>query len=264
MKVGAMMASPYHQNLIKYISQLDQEGISDLPIQIFRNSEFIQEIKSSKILVYLNCPFLAQLLEDCDQVIIDTTNERTNSETILVEQFVNVSPYPFEITQVTNECYQAATNSKKYSAKCDQEISTPPDPSYSCSNCGKVFLCVRKLRKHINNVHQDVECKVCQRRFTSKASLKNHEELHFDSSLKVKCDICGKVMKQAVNLKSHRLTHFNSSKHFDCDICSKSFRTSSAYKQHKSIHSSKIFSCYKCGKEFSVNRYLSQHMKRCV
>ena len=259
-----MMAHPYHQNLIKYISQLDQKVISDLPLQIFKNSEFVQEIWSSKILVYFNFPFLANLLEDCDQVIIDTTNERTNSETILVEQLVNVSPNPFEMTPVTNECDQAATNSKNYSAKFDQEIVTPPDPSYCCSSCRKVFLCVKKLRKHINNAHQDVKCKVCQRRFTSKASLKNHEELHFGSSLKVECDICGKVMKQSVNLKSHRLTHFKSSKHFDCNICSKSFHTSSAYKQHKSIHSSKIFSCFKCGKEFSVNRYLSQHMKRCV
>ena len=165
------MTSFHDLNIIQGIMELDTKILDDIPIQIFRESDCVEQINSNKILVFFNWPFLAQSLEDCDQVIICAPSKEEN---VSVSDNINCPELTLE--------------------------SSP-----SCTSCGKVFPSVNKLRKHISNAHQDVSCKICKKSFRSKGSLKNHEEIHKSLSSKLKCDICGKVINQSVNFDRHRL-----------------------------------------------------------
>ena len=205
------MTSSHDLNIIKGIIEMGTK-FDDISIKVFKNSEFKTEMNSSKILVFFKWPFLARCLEECDQIIVSAPLE---------DQKDSVN-HNFESLDVALES----------------------ESSLLCRICGKVFPCLQKLRKHMSNAHQDVKCVICHKSFRSKASLKNHEEIHKPSSSKLKCDICGKVISQSVNFDRHRLTHF-------------------PYKKLDCVSSSLRFKCNKCDKEFAMRRYLSQHMKRC-
>lgn len=198
-----MMNSSHDLNIIRAISEIDFNSFDDITIQVIRedSESVVEQFNSSKILVYLNWSFLAQSLETCDRVIIVTSTTK--------EQFANLEE--------------------------NQDLTPEPESSLSCPSCGKDFQCIKKLRKHMSNAHLDVGCKICGKTFKSRASLKNHQEIHAELSSKLKCDICGKVINQFRNFSQHRMTHFKRNKEFVC----------------------------KCGKKFAEKMYLSKHMKRC-
>jgi len=77
----------------------------------------------------------------------------------------------------------------------------------TCTTCGKVFPTSGRLMAHMN-VHKDdkekpFKCDVCEKGFSSAASLKNHKLLHTGEVHK--CEYCEYTAVQKGNLKTHRL-----------------------------------------------------------
>merc|ERR1712142_431170 len=77
----------------------------------------------------------------------------------------------------------------------------------TCATCGKMFPTAGRLQLHMNVHKEDKEkpykCDVCEKGFSSSASLKNHKLLHTGEVHK--CEFCEYTAVQKGNLKTHRM-----------------------------------------------------------
>ena len=80
-----------------------------------------------------------------------------------------------------------------------------------CDFCGKDYSTDNALKLHIKRIHLkelDFMCNQCDKKFTSKADLKNHINSRHEepeSKLVFVCDTCGKSYATSVKLKNHIL-----------------------------------------------------------
>ena len=100
-----------------------------------------------------------------------------------------------------------------------------------------------------NNPSQDIEetdeidlsldCKLCQKKFSCKAKLKQHQEKE-----KNPCDVCLKLFCTKKELDSHKKIKHKQKK-FECDSCSKDFDTK--YHLNRHYKSRNLQTCEHCG-----------------
>ncbi|OAF69125.1 hypothetical protein A3Q56_03133 [Intoshia linei] len=102
-----------------------------------------------------------------------------------------------------------------------------------------------------NTISNEIElyCRICTKRFKSRATLRNHMPVH--TGLRAfKCLVCSKSFKQASTLCRHKSIHTNL-KPYQCNDCGRSFNRNSTLKTHIKIHIGiKDFKCHICKKEF--------------
>ncbi|XP_030746099.1 gastrula zinc finger protein XlCGF26.1-like isoform X4 [Sitophilus oryzae] len=119
---------------------------------------------------------------------------------------------------------------------------------YKCAICSFQTLHISNLRKH-KNVHLALEerqlfaCTHCDKKYTSKQSLKHHlEDNHIDSRTK----------------KSQR-------KVFTCAICIFQTRHKSHFNQHMKVHLApeelQFFACAHCDKKYKSKQTLKYHIE---
>jgi len=98
-------------------------------------------------------------------------------------------------------------------------------------------------------------CTMCDKKFTTKKTLKRHKQLH--NALKLySCTQCEKRFLTEYYLRSH-MNVFHSSK-YKCTECGKCFSSNQPLTRHRQIHSGeKLFECTVCSKRFT--RYTRQN-----
>ena len=84
---------------------------------------------------------------------------------------------------------------------------------------------------------QPFACKVCDKIFTSNASLKRHKTIHTGDK-PYSCQFCNKTFRLKQHLKVHERYH-TGEKPFNCKICNKSFADYSNKKDHEFAHKRK-------------------------
>ena len=123
------------------------------------------------------------------------------------------------------------------------------------------------MKRHISIVHlnnKPYSCEICQKSFTLKFSLKNHEELH--KGVQVKCQTCEKVYStQRLLAKHDRLKHKAKVQNntATCKICKKTLFDADSLKRHNLLTHSKIrpFSCKSCSATFAICTLLNKHTR---
>ena len=131
----------------------------------------------------------------------------------------------------------------------------------SCNQCNKI---VKNMKRHENEVHKaksdEYKCNICLTGFKRKSHVKNHMYVH--KSRRCDCNKCHKTFSCEQYLKKHTITHnAYQEKEIVCKICCKHFQFPTQLLLHEKItHSSQIYPCTMCAKEFIYRPNLDRHV----
>lgn len=106
------------------------------------------------------------------------------------------------------------------------------DKKHICKICGKTFVSMAKLRRHVD-VHvgrKPFACEKCGRTFRLKEQLKSHMIIHTEE-MPYKCETCGKAFRFKQTLVNHSRLH-TGIKPYSCSICGMTFANWSNYNKH--------------------------------
>ncbi|XP_018097584.1 zinc finger protein 646 isoform X2 [Xenopus laevis] len=162
-------------------------------------------------------------------------------------------------------------SSKKDSQNASEALDKPVQ---ICPFCGKVFLFVDELLKHLSESCDSSKCNketgstntVDQVDIKEKAPLslcsvgQNRETEETSQQRPFRCEVCGRSYRHAGSLINHKQTHKTGI--FRCAICQKPFFNLMAMKNHNRIHFElKRHKCLDCGKAFRLCKQLETHQR---
>ncbi|KAJ8048070.1 hypothetical protein HOLleu_00238 [Holothuria leucospilota] len=150
--------------------------------------------------------------------------------------------------------------------------------SLDCDICGKTLSSLGNLQRHKrlshtsrDNSSRSFKCQFCDKRFKSKQSRKEHEDIHTNKHLH-QCSYCHKTVRGRSNWRKHELDHRRKKKLYECKICDKSF-TLRTFKKHEIKHKEEPavlkdfgeenwpFKCKFCEERFKSTRERVDHQK---
>ncbi|OAD53931.1 Zinc finger protein 16 [Eufriesea mexicana] len=151
------------------------------------------------------------------------------------------------------------------------------DNSYTCSVCTHRCKSMSELKSHRKkHTEQDIidnikkkridktiwQCKTCNRVFSTRAVLLNHEHIHKEERISVDCNICGKKLASKNSLIYHKKSIHSTNKPYMCQYCGESFVTKDVRVIHERIHTGeRPYVCKICKMEYKCSSNLNQHMK---
>ncbi|TRY94734.1 hypothetical protein DNTS_021622, partial [Danionella cerebrum] len=101
-------------------------------------------------------------------------------------------------------------------------------------------------------------CPICKQRFSSNSSLMEHHKKHHEVSRPFKCLVCEKTFSQKRYLTQHQQTH--NARPYKCTVCSESFKTETSLAYHSKLHDPKRqYHCPICNRNYLTEKDLSKH-----
>ena len=122
--------------------------------------------------------------------------------------------------------------------------------SFDCSECGKVLLKKKGLKKHMKNIHK-------------KIIMRNETTVTEEKSQFYECNQCGKRKSKPNKLSEHiRTVHTNPSL-LVCKLCDKRLSSTNKLSEHiRTVHKNpSLLVCKFCDKRLSSSNYLNYHIK---
>lgn len=134
---------------------------------------------------------------------------------------------------------------------------------YECDICGKKDFQSRSRLKTHRKIHTDERnfiCGTCHSSFKTMNCLKNHMRLHNDTFFC--CDLCPSKFKGKHDLRCHIDAVHLMKKDFLCKLCGKAFSRDKTLRQHMMYHvNNRNVTCEICGYK-TINRpKMNRHMK---
>ena len=128
-----------------------------------------------------------------------------------------------------------------------------------CEKCGKKFDHEHALKKHMANVHTnlDIMCDKCDFKTTNERYLLTHLKTHQKKQM-ITCDLCGKEVNK-LSMSKHMRKH--SAKMVPCDICGKEFLDTRIKNHKKRVHS-RDYPCSQCNYAAADNYNLRLHISK--
>uniref|UniRef100_A0A8C4NAB8 C2H2-type domain-containing protein n=1 Tax=Eptatretus burgeri TaxID=7764 RepID=A0A8C4NAB8_EPTBU len=134
--------------------------------------------------------------------------------------------------------------------------------TYKCSECGKAFQSFHVLQSHmrIHTGKRPYKCPICSKSFTKLGNLKSHMRIH-TGERQYECAVCGKAFTQSAHVTSHMRIH-TGERRYECSVCRKAFTQSGHLTSHMRIHTGeRPYKCSVCGKCFSQITTVKSHMR---
>ncbi|XP_039535544.1 zinc finger protein 1035 isoform X2 [Pimephales promelas] len=134
---------------------------------------------------------------------------------------------------------------------------------FKCLVCNKGFTKKRYLTQH-QQIHNErpYKCDVCSESFKTEPSLISHRRLH-DAKRQHKCPICYRTYLTAHDLAKHKRKHAehqSQDNEFRCDMCYKSFPLFDQLQKHQETHVGQVvYECTECDKAFAFLNLLEDH-----
>nr|XP_003703883.1 PREDICTED: zinc finger protein 782-like [Megachile rotundata] len=159
-----------------------------------------------------------------------------------------------------DECEFKCQNRRKLKEHLERKHAS--DYKYDCEYCGKKFKVKGDMRLHVRFKHKEgpIVCDVCGKTCSNSNSLYVHQKwAHFKP--KYECAICKRRMVTQENLDQHILLQHERRESFVCEECGKSFSENHRLKQHMMTHTGdRPYDCHICGKAFARRTAYRQHL----
>ncbi|XP_029035221.2 zinc finger protein 1 homolog isoform X5 [Osmia bicornis bicornis] len=159
-----------------------------------------------------------------------------------------------------NECEFKCQNRRKLKEHLERKHAS--EYKYDCEYCGKKFKVKGDMRLHVRFKHKEgpIVCDVCGKTCSNSNSLYVHQKwAHFKP--KYECAICKRRMVTQENLDQHILLQHERRESFVCEECGKSFSENHRLKQHMMTHTGdRPYDCHICGKAFARRTAYRQHL----
>ena len=149
-----------------------------------------------------------------------------------------------------------------------RHTKTHANMRFKCDTCGKSFATFQILRNHVYYKHSDVfgdskinmECIVCNKRYSHIESLNNHLQIH-EGTQKYGCDLCGAFFSRKADRARHRMTH-TGEKPYKCDKCDYSCIQPGEFNRHKLRHGGQEYkyACPYCEKKLVRKTEMKAHI----
>lgn len=134
--------------------------------------------------------------------------------------------------------------------------------TFECQICGENFLKIRLLIIHMSKHFNNFSCEVCGSVYVTLNLLKRHLQTHENGNFP--CEACDKVFSNAAKKSIHmRGVHLKQHPR-RCPICPERFNSNYQRTKHLRIvhnHSSGLFRCEICGREYDLKCHLSLHIR---
>lgn len=214
------------------------------------------------------------LEEDCDKLITETEQAKTNSEIILIQEDVGYQ-VPVTVTEksessiINSENEIAAMNdARKMSVKKRRRKGS--DGSSVCPICGREFK-GKTLRLHlITHENQPVErstfvCDVCGKSFRYKGGLTVHKKAAHIKEKTYNCPVCQETFDAQYKRRYHVLKYHCGEYKYQCQICQHTCITAGVLKKHMRTHTGEApprnFKCTfeSCNRAFECPAKLKIH-----
>ncbi|KAM8960025.1 zinc finger protein 646 [Pelodytes ibericus] len=150
---------------------------------------------------------------------------------------------------------------------------------FQCLECGKAFRSSRELICH-NRVHtgeRPFHCPTCNRGFSSKLTLRHHQRSHKElpsnstslqsSTLNMPSDVERKNSESdpqsgaSQDIPNHTPETAQEERRFKCNQCDRSYRHAGSLLNHRKTHSTGVYQCPDCHKEFFNLLALKNHLR---
>ena len=136
-----------------------------------------------------------------------------------------------------------------------------------CDKCGKLFKEKKRLKEHVEIVHENKlpkasKCTKCELVFSTFHQMNVHRnKVHFPT--KYQCAICKQTFGEGGTLKKHIMIVHTEESNFPCSICGKNLRQKKDLVDHLRAHSGeKPFACPYCPYRASSTSLLYHHKKQ--
>ncbi|KAI1367676.1 zinc-binding domain-containing protein [Xylaria arbuscula] len=134
-----------------------------------------------------------------------------------------------------------------------------------CLPCNRTFSSKDALRQHQrSSPAHDFKCEICGKRCNSEEAREQHKKNAPSHAPQLKCNTCNKLFGSDEALKQHvRDAPAHGPQQATCDICNRSFGSDEALEQHvrdAPAHNASL-KCAICNKFFGSDEALQQHMR---